>query len=212
MNLPLEFIQTIESVFEEDGKRFIQNLPDLIADASARWQLGDVQPVSNLSFNFVAYATSSLALLLRGEGNNVVLKIGVPCDELTSEIATLKLFNGNGACRLIDSNEEKGFLLLERLKPGKMLSELVDDDKRTHIAMDVMQNMRSASLLAKMQEQAPALQKLRPYFAVPFGDMMIAGCFGLLSATSEILPELAEPIQRSLRGVNKKGVTPWDVI
>lgn len=53
--------------------------------------------------------------------------------------------------------------------------------------------------------------KLKPYFAVPFGDMMIAGCFGLLSATSEILPELAEPIQRSLRGGNKKGVTPWDV-
>jgi len=53
-------------------------------------------------------------------------------------------------------------------------------------------------------------KSLRPYFAVPFGDMMIAGCFGLLSATSEILPELAEPIQRSLRGGAKKGVTPWD--
>ncbi|MBL8099176.1 MAG: hypothetical protein JNK81_08330 [Anaerolineales bacterium] len=73
-----------------------------------------------------------------------------------------------------------------------------------------MFNMESASLLAKMQEQAPALQKLRPYFAVPFGDMMIAGCFGLLSATSEILPELAEPIQRSLRGGSRKAIAPWD--
>ncbi|HRJ76599.1 MAG TPA: DUF1786 family protein, partial [Anaerolineales bacterium] len=53
-------------------------------------------------------------------------------------------------------------------------------------------------------------KSLRPYFAVPFGDMMIAGCFGLLSAISEILPELAEPIQRSLRGENKRGVAPWD--
>lgn len=51
---------------------------------------------------------------------------------------------------------------------------------------------------------------LKPHFAVPFGDMMIAGCFGLLSATSEILPELAEPIQKSLRGANKRGVAPWD--
>lgn len=51
---------------------------------------------------------------------------------------------------------------------------------------------------------------LHPYFAVPFGDMMIAGCFGLLAATSEILPELAEPIRKSLRGENQKGVTPWD--
>lgn len=51
---------------------------------------------------------------------------------------------------------------------------------------------------------------LKPYFAVPFGDMMIAGCFGLLAATSELLPELAEPIQKSLRGQGKRGLTPWD--
>jgi hypothetical protein len=32
-------------------------------------------------------------------------------------------------------------------------------------------------------------EHLRPYFAVPFGDMMIAGCFGLLAATAEVLPD-----------------------
>jgi uncharacterized protein (DUF1786 family) len=68
--------------------------------------------------------------------------------------------------------------------------------------------MESASLLAKTQEQAPAFQRLRPYFAVPFGDMMIAGCFGLLAAIAEIMPELAESIQGSLRG--GRGVAPWD--
>jgi uncharacterized protein (DUF1786 family) len=47
-----------------------------------------------------------------------------------------------------------------------------------------------------------------PYFAVPFGDMMIAGCFGLLAAIAEIMPELAESIQGSLRG--GRGVAPWD--
>ena len=31
--------------------------------------------------------------------------------------------------------------------------------------------------------------KLQPYFAVPFGDMMIAGCFGLLSAAADLLPD-----------------------
>ncbi len=52
--------------------------------------------------------------------------------------------------------------------------------------------------------------RLRPYFAVPFGDMMIAGCFGLLAATAEILPGLGEAIQRSLRGEGGRGVAPWD--
>ncbi len=52
-------------------------------------------------------------------------------------------------------------------------------------------------------------ESLRPYFAVPFGDMMIAGCFGLLAATAEIMPELAESIHGSLRG-GGRGVAPWD--
>ena len=70
--------------------------------------------------------------------------------------------------------------------------------------------MDSASLLAMKRERAPSLQNLRPYFAVPFGDMMIAGCFGLLAATAEIMPELAESITGSLRGGRGRGVAPWD--
>jgi uncharacterized protein (DUF1786 family) len=52
---------------------------------------------------------------------------------------------------------------------------------------------------------------LHPYFAAPFGDMMIAGCFGLLAATAEVLPGLAEAILGSLRGESGRGVAPWDV-
>ncbi|HEX6033401.1 MAG TPA: DUF1786 family protein [Anaerolineales bacterium] len=37
----------------------------------------------------------------------------------------------------------------------------------------------------------PSPLHLHPYFAVPFGDMMIAGCFGLLAATAELMPDLA---------------------
>jgi uncharacterized protein (DUF1786 family) len=50
-----------------------------------------------------------------------------------------------------------------------------------------------------------------PYFATPFGDMMIAGCFGLLAATAEVMPNLAEEIHGSLRGAQGRGVAPWDV-
>jgi len=53
-------------------------------------------------------------------------------------------------------------------------------------------------------------QALRPYFAVPFGDMMIAGCFGLLAATADVLPALGETIRRSLGG-GGRGTAPWDV-
>lgn len=52
---------------------------------------------------------------------------------------------------------------------------------------------------------------LRPYFAVPFGDMMITGCFGLLSATVDVLPELREPILESLHGRGGSGTPPWEI-
>ena len=52
--------------------------------------------------------------------------------------------------------------------------------------------------------------RLHPYFAVPFGDMMIAGCFGLLAATAEVMPDLTETITGSLRGGRGRGIAPWD--
>jgi uncharacterized protein (DUF1786 family) len=60
------------------------------------------------------------------------------------------------------------------------------------------------------ESHRPRSTVLRPYFATPFGDMMIAGCFGLLAATAEVLPDLAEPITGSLRGGHGRGVAPWD--
>jgi uncharacterized protein (DUF1786 family) len=50
---------------------------------------------------------------------------------------------------------------------------------------------------------------LKPYFAAPYGDMMIAGCFGLLRATADLLPDLAEPILAALAGKNAAKV-PWE--
>ena len=39
---------------------------------------------------------------------------------------------------------------------------------------------------------------LRPYFAAPFGDMMIGGCFGLLRAYAEVHPEAADAVESRL--------------
>lgn len=51
---------------------------------------------------------------------------------------------------------------------------------------------------------------LRPYFPAPFGDMMIAGCFGLLAAVADVLPELAEPLRASLDAKGAHGLPPWE--
>jgi len=51
---------------------------------------------------------------------------------------------------------------------------------------------------------------LRPYYAAPFGDMMIAGCFGLLAATAEIMPDLTEAVSMSMKDAGV-GRPPWEV-
>src|SRR5512139_1649995 len=149
MNLPSEFIHNIEGTFGEAGKTFLANLPASIDEASRRWGLTDVQPVPTLSYNFVAFANHAShrdapqsTTPLRGSAQDkVVLKMGVPDRELKSEMATLRLFNGEGACRLIDCDEEKYWMLLERLQPGVMLLTLKDDEEATHIAAEVMQKI-----------------------------------------------------------------------
>jgi uncharacterized protein (DUF1786 family) len=60
------------------------------------------------------------------------------------------------------------------------------------------------------EKHRPSSTVLRPYFATPFGDMMIAGCFGLLAATAEILPNVTESVIGLLRSGHGRGVAPWD--
>ena len=164
MKLPSDFIRNIKGVFGEAGTQFLANLPSLIAQASQRWVLTDVQPSPELSYNFVAFANR--------EGEQVVLKMSVPNREARSERAALCLFNGEGACRLIDYEEDRCWMLLERLKPGVMLSTLEDDEEATHIAADVMQKiwrpLDSVSLLAQsfiqLSDWFDGLKKIRPAF------------------------------------------------
>ncbi len=53
--------------------------------------------------------------------------------------------------------------------------------------------------------------RLKPYFATPFGDMMISGCFGLLAAAGDCLPHLRDRILAALSGHGNQGIAPWDV-
>jgi uncharacterized protein (DUF1786 family) len=45
--------------------------------------------------------------------------------------------------------------------------------------------------------------KLRPYFAVPHGDVMMAGCWGLVRACAQLLPWATGPIQAALKSPDR---------
>jgi streptomycin 6-kinase len=115
-----------------------------------------------LSYNYVCAAKQA-------DGTDVVLKLGVPNRELKSELAALRLFNGDGACRLLEADDDRYMFLLERLKPGEMLTTLKDDEAATHIAADVMTHLwRKPPLdegFIKLSEWFAELNLLRPRFA-----------------------------------------------
>jgi streptomycin 6-kinase len=172
LNLPHEFVSNIQNTFQEDGHTFLKQLPDLIAQASARWGLTDVQPSSELSYNFVAFAK-------RGD-EEVVLKMGVPNREFKSEMAALRLFNGEGACKLLDYDEEKYLMLLKRLRPGVMLAALEDDEEATNIAAVVMKEIwRPAPedpVFIRLSDWFDGLKRLRPAFnggTGPFNEKLV---------------------------------------
>lgn len=52
--------------------------------------------------------------------------------------------------------------------------------------------------------------RLSPYFAAPYGDMMLVGAFGMLAAAADVYPEHRAEILAGLSGGDQPNA-PWDV-
>jgi streptomycin 6-kinase len=166
-SLPPAFVANIHNTFGEQGRLWLQALPDLVAAAARQWDLTDIQPRANLSYNFVLFA--------RRGPQPVVLKLGVPNRELTSEIVALRCFDGRGCVRLLEAEADNSALLLERLQPGDMLSSIEDDEAATHIAADVMLSLwRPAPAepdLIQLSDWFTGFHRLRTRFAGGTGPL-----------------------------------------
>jgi len=88
---------------------------------------------------------------------------------------------------------------LDSLAAGTLSNQVVFDDMG-HGALTVGNMAGPPDLLALTGPRRGLLDgsRLRPHLAVPHGDMMLAGCFGLLHALAVRLPELAPPIAEQL--------------
>ena len=129
--IPERFTRTMIEMHGAAGQVWLDELPARIADYERRWAIQVGLPFANLSYNYVAPA-------VRSDGAQLILKLGMPHPELSSEIAALRHWDGHGSARLIEAEPERGALLIERLLPGNMLLDLTDDDEATRIAAQVM--------------------------------------------------------------------------
>lgn len=130
------YTKNIKFVHKEKGQLWLENLPKLISYCEKRWNIKVQDETFELSFNFVAAAVFA-------DGRELVLKLSVPSQDFQSELEALKLFNHHkrNMVQLLDFDVEKGIILLERLKPGKMLSSIDDDEAATRIAANVLKDL-----------------------------------------------------------------------
>ncbi|HEV2744784.1 MAG TPA: aminoglycoside phosphotransferase family protein [Rubrobacter sp.] len=135
-SVPEGFASTQASLRGEAGLAWLDRLPALTEEVSHRWSLEVDGPFPNLSYNWVAPA-------IREDGVPAVLKLSFPGDkEFLTEAAALTAFGGRGICRLLELDLTLGAMLLERLRPGRPLTAVEDDEEATALAAGVMRNLR----------------------------------------------------------------------
>jgi streptomycin 6-kinase len=185
MNLPATFLHNIHTAFGEAGRAWLADLPSLLAEGARKWRLTLGEPL--LSYNYVTTARKS-------DSAEVVLKLGVPNRELHSELKALRLFDGDGVCRLLEADDDRYMFLLERLRPGKMLVTLADDDARMAIAADLMTRLwhipSEPEGFIQLSEWFAELDHLRPRYGGGTGPFPA----WLVERAEALLPELlADP-------------------
>lgn len=190
-DVPSRLAQTVRQLYGQAGERWLDTLPELVASLAGRWGLKVAPPFAGLSYNFVAPAVTE-------SGQMVVLKVGVPNRELSTEMDALQHYAGRGAVRLLAADAEAGALLLERLQPGTMLVKETDDEKATAIAADVMAELwqppPAGHAFPTVADWARGLERLRATFGGgtgPFPERLVATAERLFA---ELLASVQEPV------------------
>ncbi|MFQ6014228.1 MAG: DUF1786 domain-containing protein [Anaerolineae bacterium] len=96
-------------------------------------------------------------------------------------------------------SQQKLEMYLGKLADGTVSNEEVFND-HGHGALVLAKEPRALDWLIITGPRRNLLRgsRLHPYFAAPYGDMMLAGCFGLVRAFAYLNPELAPAIEQAL--------------
>ena len=189
--VPEPFAKTIGATFGAAGDEWLKRLPNILIQCAQRWSLTVMPHFSNLSYNYVAPAQ-------RSDGTDVILKLGVPNSELINEIEALRLYDGRGICRLLDFDPDLGSLLLERLKPGVMLSSITDDEQATSLAAQVMRQLwrpaPPAHSFPTVAKWAKGMEELRETFDGGTGPFPVKLVDEAERLFAELIPSMGEPM------------------
>jgi streptomycin 6-kinase len=111
----------------DSGRSWLASLGNTAAICSDNWDLTLGSPFDDSYISLVMPATDRL-------GTQLVLKIQFPHRESAHEATALRAWNGSGAIRLIDHDEQRQALLLEQCVPG---DHLATADSRTGLRVRI---------------------------------------------------------------------------
>lgn len=98
----------------EPGRRWLDDLPALIGRFVGEWGCAVVGQA--------CHGEVAIVLPVRRSGRDAVLKLSFPHSGFTGEVNALRHFDGRGAVRLLEADEESGAALLERAGPRTLAS------------------------------------------------------------------------------------------
>lgn len=154
------------------GRAFVAGLPRRTAEFLRRWRLRIDGPSM--------YGMCALVLpVVRADGTPAVLKLQFLDEESAGEPVALRVWDGEGAVRLLEQDPATGSLLLERLDAARALTHMPD----SRAAVLVL-----ARLLARLTS-VPAPEGMRQ-----LGDSART----MLEAAPRILPTIPDPSDRRL--------------
>lgn len=120
IDVPEELAETQTEINGEAGRKFVADLPRLTADFLARWDLRlDGHPMHGM-------CALVLPVIRTTDDTPAVLKLQILDAESEGEPVALRLWDGDGAVRLLRHDPDTGTMLLERLDPARMLSHEPD--------------------------------------------------------------------------------------
>jgi streptomycin 6-kinase len=107
-----KFRSNIINIYKDEGNIWLESLPELVKKIAYKWELTQLKPVKNLSFNYVLSGYQ--------HKNPIILKISPAPNGLLNEINALKAFYGYGTVKVLA--EDTGAMLLELAIPGYSLN------------------------------------------------------------------------------------------
>jgi streptomycin 6-kinase len=154
------FEQNIINLYGEKGRQWLDRLPNLVIQLANTYELSNLKPVNNLSYNYVLSGFQ--------DSQPIILKLGLDIGGFKREAEALIALEGFGVVQVFSENA--GLLLLECATLGVSLTSYFpkNDNESINITADVIKRLHKAPL-----PSAYAFPHIKDWLEALDGDLKI---------------------------------------